>query len=106
MPQFLPSGIPPQHALTRNVLRAIHGTPQLNKILLQTKLDVLLNGFDAERPEHQQAVQSALTIIQTIAIQEGVVRTAEQLAVLEADLRLLGLVQELLLNVQESQVLM
>ncbi|SMB83242.1 hypothetical protein [Deinococcus hopiensis] len=105
MTQQSPSRIPPQHALTRNVLRAIHSTPQLNKTLLQTQLDVLLEGFNPERPEHQQAVQSALTIIRTVAVQEGVIRTAEQLAVLETDLRLLGLVQELLIDAKETPVL-
>jgi hypothetical protein len=100
-----PSPAPPEQALTRNVLRAIQRTPQLNKVQLQLHLDVLLEGFDSESSEHQQAVQSARTMIETIAIQEQVIRTAEQLRVLDTEPRLLGLVQELLLEVDDAQSL-
>ncbi|UQN10192.1 hypothetical protein [Deinococcus sp. QL22] len=99
-PSRLPA--PPEQALTRNVLRAILRAPQLNKIQLQFHLDVLLEGIDPQCVEHQQAVQSARTIIQTIAIQEQVIRTPEQLRVLESEPRLLGLVQELLLEVKDT----
>lgn len=90
------SSTQPNHALTRNVLRALQNMPALTRMQLLAHLNVLDQGLDSQNPNHQEAAGLACAIICTVANMVGVIRTPEQWAVLMAEPRLLGLVQEAL----------